>query len=375
MELPYWLSVVREFVLGGEKEHTAIPPLDGALAPNNRLEEFASIGAFPEVNDVALSASNELYVSTGNSVVRCGGDGYRVRSVVARFPGNAGTLAFLDDGRLLVCVCGTGVMEVDGSGQSKLLVGEILGKRLSCATGLAAAPDGAVYVTEGSIRHGSDDWVWSLMEGDRSGRLIRYDLSAARTQVLRDGLPFPTGICLSADGASLLFTQAWDYTVNRYHIEGPRKGQFETVHKNLVGYPGGISTAPDGGYWLSVFALRTQLVEFLLTQHAFRKEMMRTMDSLYWIRPALRTLNSGLEPLQGGAIKKLGRTKPWAPPRSYGLVVRLDQSGEFVESFHSRADGRRHGVVSARQLRCHLFVCCKGNHEVLRYRVESDGRN
>lgn len=372
VELPYWLTILREFVLG-EKEHTAIPPLDGPLAPNNRLEEFASVGVFSEINDVACSASNELFVSTGRSVVRCRGEDYRDRSVVAQFTGNAGSLAFLDGEKLLVCVSGVGVVEVSSKAQSKVLIGEILGKPLRCATGLAVGSDGALYVTEGSIKYSADDWVWSLMKRDRSGRLIRYDLSARRAEVVREGMAFPNGLCPSVDNASLLITQAWDHSVNRYHLEGPRRGEFEVVRKNLVGYPAGISVAPEGGYWLSVFALRTQLVEFLLTQHAFRDEMMRTVDPLYWIRPALRTLNSGLEPLQGGAIKKLGRAKPWAPPRSYGLVVKLNQSGELLESFHSRADGVRHGVVSARQFGDALLVCCKGNHELLRYRVKSDG--
>ena len=43
----------------------------------------------------------------------------------------------------------------------------------------------------------------------------------------------------------------------------------------------------------------------------------------------------------------MGIHKPWAPSRSYGLVVRLDAAMRPVASFHSRANGHRHGVTSA----------------------------
>ena len=53
----------------------------------------------------------------------------------------------------------------------------------------------------------------------------------------------------------------------------------------------------------------------------------------------------GLEPMQIGGVKALGIQKPWAPPRSYGLLVQLDANGEVTSSFHSRAGGRFHGIT------------------------------
>lgn len=45
-------------------------------------------------------------------------------------------------------------------------------------------------------------------------------------------------------------------------------------------------------------------------------------------------------------MKQLGILKPWAPTRSYGLVIHLDARYRPVTSFHSRADGRTHGIRS-----------------------------
>jgi hypothetical protein len=74
--------------------------------------------------------------------------------------------------------------------------------------------------------------------------------------------------------------------------------------------------------------------------------MMANVPSHLWVGPTLGGTFDYREPTQIGRIKKLGIQKPWAPPRSYGLVARLDAQGRALESFHSRASGRFHGVTS-----------------------------
>jgi hypothetical protein len=110
---------------------------------------------------------------------------------------------------------------------------------------------------------------------------------------------------------------------------------------------------------MAFFGLRTQLTEFVLRERAFCEEMMRTVPPELWIGPALDGRFDYREPTQVGRIKKLGIQKPWAPARSYGLVVRLDSQGEAIESLHSRVEGRIHGVTTVRPAatassNCHL---------------------
>jgi hypothetical protein len=69
--------------------------------------------------------------------------------------------------------------------------------------------------------------------------------------------------------------------------------------------------------------------------------------------------------LQGGAVKHLGIAKPWAPTRSYGLVIRLDAAGSPVASIHSRADGVRHGVTSCLESDNRLLVASKGGELIV----------
>jgi hypothetical protein len=95
--------------------------------------------------------------------------------------------------------------------------------------------------------------------------------------------------------------------------------------------------------------------------------MMATIDPSLWIAPSLRATGGYLEPLQGGAIRKLGIIKPWAPARSYGLVVRLSAEGEALESLHSRVGGRHHGITSVRVLGDRLLIASKGGECLLQH--------
>lgn len=133
----------------------------------------------------------------------------------------------------------------------------------------------------------------------------------------------------------------------------------------LPGYPSRISPAANGGFWLSVFAARTQLVEFVLRETAYRKRMMAEVEPQYWIAPTLSSGRTFLEPMQGAHIKTMGILKPWAPPRSYGLVIRLSPEGLPRYSLHSRVDGKNHGIVAAVECGGSLFVLAKGSRRLL----------
>jgi hypothetical protein len=143
------------------------------------------------------------------------------------------------------------------------------------------------------------------------------------------------------------------------------------VVDGLPGYPSRLAPAAGGGWWLTCFTLRTQLVEFVLREPAFRRRMLKEIDPRYWIAPALTSGNTYLEPMQGAHLKTMGVVKPWAPPRSYGLVIRLDERGLIRYSLHSRFDGKNHGIVAAAERDGWLYLLCKGRRRLLRLSVEA----
>jgi hypothetical protein len=93
---------------------------------------------------------------------------------------------------------------------------------------------------------------------------------------------------------------------------------------------------------------------------------MKEIDPQYWVAPKLKSSQSFLEPMQGAHIKTMGVVKPWAPPRSYGLVIRLNAEGIPLYALHSRADGINHGVVAAVETDGALFALAKGPGRLLR---------
>ena len=139
----------------------------------------------------------------------------------------------------------------------------------------------------------------------------------------------------------------------------------QTVLRNLPGYPGRLRTDGRGGFYLALFARRTHLIEFVLKEDDFRQEMIATMPPDYWIAPAYAGGADCLEPMQIGGVKALGIQKPWAPPRSYGLLVHLDGDGEATDSLHSRAGGRYHGVTGACDTPYGVVIAARGAGRLL----------
>jgi sugar lactone lactonase YvrE len=354
-----------EQILFPNREQHAIPSMDGALSPNDRLDACTPIGdPLPAVDDALAGGDGALYVSAGKQVLRLGGEGFSDRQAFASFDGNAGGLAFHPDGSLLVCVSGQGLAAVDRSGRQTWL-NQVADRPLNCLTAVAAARDGTIFAANGSSRNLPEDWCVDLMQKNRLGRLIACGAGFAQPQLLLDGLHYPHGLAIAPDGRSLWFTESWSHRVSCLPLQGREVGKVAVVNGNLPGYPARLARARGGGFWLSLFAVRTHLVEFVLREDDFREEMMRTIDPSLWVAPALATSGHCLEPMQFGSIKALGIQKPWAPPRSYGLLVRIDQDGDPVLSLHSRVGGHYHGITAACETAQGLVIVSKGSGQLL----------
>jgi sugar lactone lactonase YvrE len=361
-----------EQILFKDRDPHAIPSMDGAFSPNDRLDRTTPIGEpIPGADAVAEAPDGAICVSAGKTVWRLGGAGYRERAAFAEFDSEVGALAFHADGRLLACTA-RGLMAVDGAGR-KTVLAEAEGDALKCLTAVAAAADGTIFISDGSTRHAANDWCFDLMERNVLGRIISCGPALDNARVLLRGLNYPGGVAVAPD-SSLWFTESFSHSLSRAHISA--RGVIaarEIVIRNMPGYPSRLSRGAAGGFWLSLFAVRTHLVEFVLREDDFREEMMRTIPEAYWIAPALASGKDCLEPLQLGGLRALGIDKPWAPPRSYGLLVRLDADGEVVETLHSRVGGRYHGITAAIETEQGVVIVSKGSGRVLLQQADARG--
>jgi hypothetical protein len=79
--------------------------------------------------------------------------------------------------------------------------------------------------------------------------------------------------------------------------------------------------------------------------------------------------------MQGAHLKMMGIVKPWAPPRSYGLVIRLTEEGLIRYSLHSRFDGKHHGIVAAVECAGQLYLLSQGRRRLLRLSIADAERS
>ena len=329
----------------GRGAHAAtVPPMDGALRPNTLLEQAAVVARIAAPDNLVFYRGQVLFSSgpmihtldpaTGATTEwrRCAGE-------VTAMAVAEGTLAIgLSDGSLIL------------SGATDRTV-KTLG---ACITAIAPASADRLIVCIGSARNPAAEWKRDLLQGGATGSVWALSVADGSLQKLADGLSWPAGAAMAGD--RVVVVEAWKHRLTPLGTA--------PLITDLPGYPARLSPAP-GGWWLAVFAPRNQLIELVLREDDYRTRMMREVDPAHWIAPSLSPAADFNEPMQGGAIRTHGIIKPWAPTRSYGLLVRLDADFRPIASCHSRADGRFHGVTSALHFGDRVLVASKGGHAIL----------
>ncbi|MBN9217001.1 MAG: hypothetical protein J0I79_03515 [Mesorhizobium sp.] len=332
-----------------------IPPLDGAFRPNTRLDDASAFAELTEPDNL-LVADGRLLASGGNAIHALAAGAVPVVVETCQSPVTA--LALSPSGELTV-----------GLESGKLLVA---GREVSlpagvrCITALAYAEDGTLWLANGSADHAPSQWAADLMKKGASGSLWARAPGGDFRKVAGD-IAFPYG--LHPVGGDVLVSESWRHQLLRVGADGKRA----TVLAHLPGYPARLAPATDGGAWLTLFAPRNRLIEFVLQETHYRQDMIDQVPPAYWIAPALASNRSFLEPLQCGGIRTMGIHKPWSPSRSYGLVVKLDQAMRPQFSLHSRANGTRHGICSVAEKDGRLFIASKGGDCVLSVDLASGG--
>jgi hypothetical protein len=351
------IAAIREIanrILGRGEATITVPSFDGALKPNQILESAKTLLECEAPEDLATDG-NSLLIADGGRLLRLAGAS---AMTIRTFERPISALAALPAGGLAVAIGGTEVRVYDDVA-AKSPVSVFTGE-LHAVNALAPAPDGTLIATDGSSARGFGDWAWDLMELGQTGRVFRLDPKAGSIRRLAGGLGYAFGA--AASGSDILVSESWRHRLVSISPDGIRT----VVLRHLPVYPSRLAPATDGGFWLTAFAARTQLVEFVLREPAYRRRMIAEIDREHWVVPRLRSGSSFKEPLQGAHIKTMGVMKPWAPPRSYGLIIRLGADGLPRHSLHSRADGINHGIVAAVEFDGHLVMIAKGPGRILK---------
>lgn len=355
-------AIKRLFGIGDRS--LAVPVFDGPYTPNNLLEEAQVFFERAALEDMVIADDGCIFAACGQEVLRIDPSGQT--TVVAGFDATVQALALRPGGGLALAMGGRIVFE-GGVEHGRELAG-FEGRPLSGVNALHSGADGKLLISEGSTHLPYAQWSRDLLEHGKTGRVLEHDPVGASTRVLASGLQYAFGLC--GTNAGPLVCETWAHRLVQLG------GASRSVRLDaLPGYPARLCAATGGGFWLSLFAGRTQLMEFILREDDFRKEMMRTVPPKYWFAPSFLAGRDYLEPQQTAGVMQMGIMKPWAPPRSYGLVVRLDDRLHPLYSVHSRSGGRNHGIVAVAEHAGHLYALSKGSGRILRLpigKIESD---
>lgn len=352
------IQALRNFAdrfLGRGDATITVPSFDGALKPNQILERAETVASLETPEDLATDGKT-LYIANGSTILAYhGGRSTEIKT----FDKTVTALCCPPDGGMAVVLEGREV-RVFSTPAAAEAIATITDPAMTAVNAIAPGPSGNLIVTNGSATRPYQQWAHDLMERGRTGSVLSLDIRSARVQTLTSGLEYAFGAC--AAGNECWISESWRHRVIAISPQSSRR----TVLGHLPAYPSRITPASSGGFWLTAFIARTQLVEFVLRESAYRRRMMVEVDPEYWIVPKLKSGQSFLEPMQGAHIKTMGVIKPWAAPRSYGLVIRLNADGVPLYALHSRVDGVNHGIVAAVEADGALFALAKGPGRLLR---------
>jgi hypothetical protein len=324
-----------------------IPPMDGALKPNTILDDAHVVAAAMAPDNIAVLNGALVYSS-----------GAEIRQIAPQkllLTCTADVTALASDGKRLAVALDDGSVLLDGTPVAQL----------KCPTALCFHDD-ALLVCSGSDNCTPAEWASDLMHRNAAGSLWRVDLVGGECRKLAANLAFANGVAVDSPGRRIIVSESWRHRLVSVPLDG---GAPTEVLSRLPGYPSRI--CPTGqGYLLCLFAPLNRLVEFVLQEPRYRADMMREIESRYWIAPTLSPANSFLEPLQNGSVHSMGVHKPWSPTRSYGLITRLDMNLQPVASYHSRANGRFHGMTSAVVHDGEIFATSKGGNHLIRFPID-----
>jgi len=326
---------------------------DSPYALNDKLRdvELIGLGEIDAAEDPILDINDDLFFgSRKGDIIRYFGPDHKRWEVYVHVGGMPLGMAFDREGDLVCCVAGMGLYKiVKGTREVVKLTDEtnrtwfsiVDDSRMRLADDLDIAPDGRIFFSEATIRFDSHEWMVDGLEARGNGRIICYDPRDKSTRTVVPKIKFPNGICVAHDGKSVLYATTWGCTIERYWLEGPRKGKIETVIGDLPGYPDNINRASDGNYWLAIAGMRTPAFDLAMRKPGFRRRMVQRVAQDEWLFPQM----------------------------NFGNVIKFTESGEVVDCLWDKSGVNHPMLTSCNEHKGYLYLGGIYNNRVGKYKI------
>ncbi|XP_002979343.2 protein STRICTOSIDINE SYNTHASE-LIKE 13 isoform X1 [Selaginella moellendorffii] len=167
-------------------------------------------------------------------------------------------------------------------GIARPLVSEVEGIPIKFANDLDVHPNGSVYFTDTSTRWNRRLHHMVIVEGENTGRLLRYDPNTGNAVVVLRGLAFANGVQLASDQSFLLVVETTNCRVLKLWLKGNLTGTLE-VFADLPGYPDNVRINDKGQFWVAIDCCRNRIQEIMSSTPWLKSLVFRVPVPLSWI--------------------------------------------------------------------------------------------
>ncbi|CAM8984420.1 unnamed protein product [Rhodiola kirilowii] len=236
------------------------------------------------------------------------------RPLGLRFDKKSGDLYIAD------AYLGLQVVGPDG-GLATPLVSEVEGQTLRFTNDMDIDEEAdVIYFSDTSTEFQRREFMSSILSGDATGRLMKYDRTSKKVTVLLRGLAFANGVALSKDHSFLLVAETTSCRVTRLWLKGPQAGQSD-IFTELPGFPDNIRRNSNGEFWVALHAKKSKFSDWIVSNN--------------WIGRTLLKLPLSFKQLHSLLVGG----------KAHATAVKLSQEGNVVEVLED-CDGKTMRFVS-----------------------------
>lgn len=291
----------------------------GDFATNTRLAglELLDIGDFHGPEDIIIAQEDGreiIYTTSQDGVIIRLDPAAKTHSVFANTGGVPLGMERDADGNFIIADAHKGLISVSPDGKTvTVLTDSFDGSPILYADDLDIAENGIIYFSDASTKFGArasgstlQGSLYELSEHGKTGRFLSYDPSTGVTAMVADNYSFANGVAMCPDSMCILVNETGEYSVDKIWIDGPRKGEIETIIPNLPGFPDNINPGGivDGKqtYWLGLASPRSAALDA-----AAQKPFLRALS---FRLPKALQLKAEL----------------------YGIVIQIDENGNILKT-------------------------------------------
>lgn len=114
----------------------------------------------------------------------------------------------------------------------------------------------------------------SILNGDKTGRLLKYDKSSKEVTVLLRGIAFANGVALSKDHSFVLVAETTSCRILRLWLHGPNAGNTD-IFAELPGFPDNVRRNSKGEFWVALHAKRGLFTKWFVSNTWVGKSLLR----------------------------------------------------------------------------------------------------